>query len=132
MKLRFFIVGYPLVEIAAAMGVAHMIGWPITIALLVIGIPIGIVITQRMSRRAFATMAEYLRAGQMPRIGDAGAILGGVLITVPGFLTDAVGATLLIPGVRRKLWGEQLPPSTGDVIYGHVVIAPEPPELPRP
>jgi UPF0716 protein FxsA len=131
MKLRFFIIGYPLVEIAAAVGVAHVIGWPMTIALLITGIPIGIVITQRVSRQAFATMTEYLRAGQLPSMGDAGAIIGGILITVPGFLTDAVGAVLLIPGMRRKLWGEQLPPSSGDVIYGHVVVDPESPELPR-
>jgi UPF0716 protein FxsA len=131
MKLRVFLLGYPLVEVALAIAVAHVIGWPLTIALLIAGVPVGIAITKRTSRHAFSTMSAQLSAGQMPGIAEAGPMIGGLLITIPGFFTDVVGGILLIPAVRNRVWGKRLPPSTGEVIRGEIIIHPPAPNEPR-
>lgn len=58
----------------------------------------GLGIVQRIRRS--------LAAGQVPEEGVVDGLfilLGGILLVVPGFLTDTVGALLLIPTIRRRL-----------------------------
>lgn len=129
MKLRFLLLAYPFVEVVAAIGVAQLIGWVWTVVLLGVGIPIGASIVRAQARTAMVDMTEVVRRGQLPGIAVAGGVIAGLLITIPGFVTDVLGAILLIPGVRRALWGRTSPANpAGTVIQGVVVetTTPEP------
>lgn len=89
-------------EIAALIWVAQTIGWW-TLALLVSTTVLGALLLQREWSKAWAGLSESLRTGQLPpgRTADAALVmLGGVLLIMPGFLTDVVGLLLLLPFTR--------------------------------
>jgi UPF0716 protein FxsA len=102
--LAFLLV--PVVEIALFVQVGDLIGlWP-TLALVVLTAVAG---TALMRREGFAVLGRTqaaLARGELP-VGEvldgACVLVGGVLLVVPGFLTDALGVLLLIPAVRRRL-----------------------------
>jgi UPF0716 protein FxsA len=121
MKARWLVLAYPLVEIMAAFAVAQRIGWSWTIVLLLLGIPLGWMLTKRAGRQALVTATHVLRLGDMPAMRDLGALPAGLLIMVPGFVTDILGSMLLIPQVRKLLWGNRIPAPTGDVITGQII-----------
>jgi UPF0716 protein FxsA len=121
MKLRVVLVAYPLVEISAAYGVALFIGWAWTIALLITGIPIGWFITKRAGRDALREGTELLRNGDIPAMRDLGLLPAGILILIPGFVTDLLGSLLCIPQVRSAIWGQRISRPGGQVIQGHII-----------
>lgn len=89
-------------EIAAILWVAGEIGWW-TMAILMLTTVLGIVLLQREWRKTWAALAEALRSGQLPtgRLADASLVLiGGVLLVLPGLLTDVLGLLLLLPFTR--------------------------------
>lgn len=120
MKRRLLVFGYPLAEILTAMGVASLIGWTWTIVLLAVGIPIGWTITKRAGARVLTQMQESLTQGTMPAQGLS--VLAGLLITIPGFLTDALGALLLIPPVQGWVRTRWRLPGEGTVIQGVIIV----------
>jgi UPF0716 protein FxsA len=81
--------------------------------LLVAGFVAGSAVVKRAGRRAFRALSETLQQQQ----GGAGApgaaagrsegngflMLGGLLLMLPGLVSDAVGLVLLIPPVQRAL-----------------------------
>lgn len=137
MKIRYLLLAYPFVEVVAAIGVAQLIGWVWTAVLLAVGIPIGVTIVRVQARLAMVDVTDVVRRGQLPGIAVAGGVIAGLLITIPGFVTDVLGGVLLIPAVRRMIWrdrGIQGSRSAGTVIQGVVVETratdPEPPAGP--
>jgi UPF0716 protein FxsA len=104
----------PAIEIFVIITVAHAIGFGATLLLLVAGAVLG----SYVMRRAGASWWRALRgrvttadgtalAGQRPD-GRAAAhaallFLAGLLIFLPGFVSDAVGLLLLLPPVRGLL-----------------------------
>ncbi|MEV6687571.1 FxsA family membrane protein [Streptomyces sp. NPDC051130] len=80
-----------------------------TVALLVIGgMLLGGVVIKRAGRRAFRNLtAGFQQAqqgkaptAQQPGQGNALVMLAGLLLILPGLLSDAVGLLLLLPPVR--------------------------------
>ncbi|MEV0848732.1 FxsA family membrane protein [Streptomyces sp. NPDC049954] len=78
--------------------------------LLVAGVVLGAVVVKRAGRRAFRSLSETLQQRQDPAAeqrgrGDGNGLLmlGGLLIMIPGVLSDALGLLLLIPPVRSVL-----------------------------
>jgi UPF0716 protein FxsA len=120
MKRRLLLFGYPLAEILTAMAVAAQIGWTWTLVLLAIGIPIGWSITKRAGARILSEMQQTLTRGTLPPQGLS--VLAGLLITIPGFLTDILGGVLLIPGVQRSVSTRWRLPGTGTVVQGVVIV----------
>ena len=105
-RARLVIVGLlllPLVEIALLIAVGHVIGvWP-TLLLVVGGALLGGYVVKRAGRRARVALQTSVNTGQMPGsdLTDAALVLvGGVLILLPGFLTDVVGLLFLLPAAR--------------------------------
>ncbi|MGH3238848.1 MAG: FxsA family protein, partial [Spirillospora sp.] len=101
MVLAFLVL--PAVEIFAIILVGGAIGaWP-TIGLLVAEAVLGGWIVRREGRRAWRTLEETLRNGVMPERELAGSALvmaGGVLLLIPGFVTDVIGLAFLLPFTR--------------------------------
>ena len=98
-----------LTELYLLIEVSHKIGWPNTIAWTILTGVAGSWLARHEGYRTLATIRREMSQMQMPTnaLLDAGLILfsGGLLIT-PGFVTDVVGFSLLIPFTRagyRKL-----------------------------
>lgn len=97
---------WPLAELAAAVAVAHLIGVLGCVLLLIAGWPVGSWLLRSEGRSALRRFREALAAGRPPAAEVAeGALvlLGGMLLVVPGFITDAIGLLGLVPVVRRRL-----------------------------
>jgi UPF0716 protein FxsA len=101
--ILIFIVA-PLVEFAVTFWVAHLIGWINTIALLILVSLLGAMIVGHQGLGSWARIRGALRSGVVPtpELVDGGLILvAGMLVLVPGFVTDVVGLVLLLPPVRH-------------------------------
>jgi UPF0716 protein FxsA len=100
--LAAFIV-VPIVEIYVAIQVGHAIGALNTIALLIVMSLVGAWLTKREGFAVLRRIRGQVDAGKVPtnELIDGGLILGGgLLMLVPGFVTDAFGLLLLLPPTR--------------------------------
>ena len=97
-RRRLIVFGYPLLEILTALGIGSLIGWGWMLLALVAGIPIGFAI---MRHAAFQTKVNLVQ-GQPPQGAQAATFVGGLLIAIPGFISDLIGLALVIP-ITRKL-----------------------------
>jgi UPF0716 protein FxsA len=98
----------PLAELFVIVQVASWIGALPTILLLVGLSVVGVVLVQRTGLGLWQRTRRQLAAGERP--GATGvdgllALLGAVLLAVPGFLTAIAGLVLLVPPVRSALRG---------------------------
>ncbi|GGI99801.1 FxsA family membrane protein [Streptomyces brasiliensis] len=73
--------------------------------LLVAGLVAGSVVVKRAGRRAFQNLNEALQRGGSPeRAGGNGFLmLGGLLLIIPGLISDGMGLLLLIPPLQKAL-----------------------------
>lgn len=125
--------------------------------LLVAGFVAGSVVIKRAGRRAFQNLNEALQRGGSPSKGSGNGLmmLGGLLLIIPGPISDAVGLLLLVPPVQKALSSyaertfdrkirEAVPGSLGDafqqarihrpdgrVVQGEVIVRDEPGDAPR-
>ncbi|MEV0243264.1 FxsA family membrane protein [Streptomyces sp. NPDC050674] len=78
---------------------------------LLAGLVLGSVVIKRAGRRAFRKLSEALQqqqSGVLPedRSGSEGnglMMLGGLLLIIPGLVSDAVGLLLLLPPVQKAV-----------------------------
>ncbi|WP_405641887.1 FxsA family membrane protein [Streptomyces sp. NBC_00019] len=73
--------------------------------LLLGGLVLGAVVIKRAGRRAFQNLNEALQRGTAPSGGGGNGLLmlGGLLLMLPGLVSDAVGLVLLIPPVQKVI-----------------------------
>ncbi|MFS8203499.1 FxsA family membrane protein [Streptomyces sp. CWNU-52B] len=79
--------------------------------LLVVGFLLGSVVIKRAGRRAFRALSETLQqqqSGALPQgransEGNGLMMLGGLLLMLPGLISDALGLLLLVPPVQKAL-----------------------------
>lgn len=138
-KLILIFVFVPLTDLVLLMMLSSYTGWQFSVALVVLSGILGAYLAKRSSIAVGAKIRERMARGQMsPDLLTDGAMIffaAGLLLT-PGFITDAVGLSLLIPVCRRwyktritnwmkrnfKLQVVQMPPTVdpntvdGDVI----------------
>jgi len=128
-RTKLIACGYPIVELIAVWLVAQWIGWGSAIVVLLVAIPLGFIIMGKASRQRPVWF------------------LAGLLVAIPGFVTDVVGLVLLLPPIQRSLerrgkaWLEanvtfldfsqeapqmRSPYDSGDVIPGNVVRSDDP------
>ncbi|QKG19321.1 FxsA family protein [Actinomadura verrucosospora] len=93
----------PVVEIVLLVQVGEVIGvWP-TLALLAAETALGAWIVRREGRRAWHVLQDTLRRGTVPdrELGDAALVMaGGVLLLIPGLITDVLGLLFVLPFTR--------------------------------
>lgn len=97
---------WPVAELFVAIKVADAIGVLLTVLLLLVGWPVGMWLTKAEGRAAWRRLSAAVEAGRPPGrevIDGALVLAGGILLIVPGFITDVVGLLLLAPS--RKLAG---------------------------
>lgn len=142
--LVFIAVSVAEVWLLTLVGTEIGIGW--TVAILIAEALLGSWLLQREGRKAWAALWEALSLGRIPsgQLADAALVLvGGILLILPGFLTDVIGLVFLIPATRpyaRRVLGWLIarqsakgsapisgsPFGTGTVIQGETVEASDP------
>lgn len=107
-KLLLLFILVPMAEIYLFLTLGKKIGPAETLLIIVVTAILGAMLTKSQGRLAMAKFQQATAEGRMPaKEGLEGLLIllaGAVLIT-PGFLTDAIGFTLLIPPVRSAIAG---------------------------
>ena len=101
------LIGVPLLEIALFIKVGGWIGLGPTLALIVLSAVIGAWIVRRQGISVLLRAQRQLAEGSLPVLQAFEGLclaIAGVLLLLPGFFTDAIGALLLVPAVRRMLY----------------------------
>lgn len=99
--------GLPLLEIATFVVVGSQIGVLWTIALVVLASIAGTILLRIQGFGVMTRIRRELDAGRNPGrdlAHGAMILLAGILLLIPGFLTDVVGLLLFIPPVRDLAW----------------------------
>lgn len=98
------LIGIPVVEVFAFIEVGRAIGWLLAVILLFGTSVLGVRVVRVQGRTAierFSLAVSERRAPTRAAIDGALGFLGGLLLVAPGFVTDALGALLLLPPTRR-------------------------------
>lgn len=93
-----------LVELALLILAGQAIGVLPTIGLLILTAVIGIALLRQQGYAAFASARWKMQQGRIPGEEMVSGIFlaaGGVLLLIPGFITDVLALCCLIPGIRR-------------------------------
>jgi UPF0716 protein FxsA len=105
MPLVLIFLALPLVEIALFIVIGGRLGlWP-TLALIVLSAIVGVMTLRAHQARAVQVMERGL-SGISPGTFLAQGVfqvVAGILLILPGFLTDAIGLILLAPPVQRLI-----------------------------
>jgi UPF0716 protein FxsA len=103
------LVAVPTFEVWLLIEVGQQLGWVPTIAILVAEAVAGAWLMRHEGNRAWKALMDAMSTGKVPsgELADAALILvGGVLLMLPGFLTDVAGFIFLLRWTRpigRKL-----------------------------
>jgi UPF0716 protein FxsA len=104
-----FLVGifvFVVAEITSFVAVAGQIGFLRALALLLVVSALGPFIVRRVGIGVFAHTQERLARGEVPTrelLDGLVVLVGGFMICVPGFVSDALGLALMIGPVRHLL-----------------------------
>jgi UPF0716 protein FxsA len=96
----------PLLEIAIFIAAGRAIGlWPV-LGLVVAAALLGAILLRTEGLRTLSRVEAAIGRREMPvrpLLDAAALVVAGLLLIVPGFLSDAVGLVLLLPPVRALL-----------------------------
>ncbi|HTO00336.1 MAG TPA: FxsA family protein, partial [Microthrixaceae bacterium] len=96
----------PVVEIWAAIAVGGLIGGFATVVLLICLSCVGVWTLKRQGIASWKAVVDDLNQGHSPgdkMLDGVIAMLGALLLVIPGFVTAAIGGLLLLPPVRALL-----------------------------
>jgi UPF0716 protein FxsA len=104
--LLFIVV--PIAELAVIIQVGEAIGVWWTIALLIADSLLGSLLMRHQGRAAWRRFTESVGSGRVPArevLDGALVLFGGAMLLTPGFLSDILGALLLLPPTRAVIRG---------------------------
>jgi UPF0716 protein FxsA len=142
-----FVLLYLVVEIVALVALGSVIGLGWTLLVLLAGSILGLWLARREGLRAAQAIGEAVTNRRVPTAEVTDGMLvaaGGVLLFVPGLVTDVAGLLLLLPPTRSLVRGrliraaERRAPGLrtarirerGPVVDGEVVEEPRPADGP--
>lgn len=102
--LAFIIV--PMAELAVLIQVGSLIGTLWTILVIILTAAIGVALLKRQGMEVLTRASQRMNEGSLPANELAEGFMlafAGALLLTPGFLTDALGFSLLVPAVRKVL-----------------------------
>ncbi len=96
----------PIAEIIVLIKVGSLIGVLPTVALVILTAVGGAALMRYQGLQTMAAVRQAVSRGEVPALEmleGLALLVGGALLLTPGFITDALGFTLLIPPIRRRL-----------------------------
>lgn len=100
------LLGLVVAEAAVFLMVAQALGSLPALVLLFATSVLGGLVLGRMGRRLAGRFADMLSRREVAVAEAPGGLLtmiGGILLVLPGFLTDLAGLALLVPAIQRRL-----------------------------
>lgn len=97
-------IAYPILEIVVFIVVGGAIGVLPTVLLILAGIVAGAALMRLSGLRLLAGLRSDMAAGRRPErplVAGAMTALAGLLLILPGFISDAVALLLLLPPLQR-------------------------------
>lgn len=119
MSIRFaplLFLAFALAEIAGFIIVGRAVGVAATLGLIVLSGIVGVVLLRQQGFGVIARIREEAAAGRVPggAIADGAMIVvAGILLVIPGFITDIVGLLLFFPPVRAAIKSALMPGIVG-------------------
>lgn len=101
------LLAWPLAEIAGFVVVGRALGLWWTLGLVIGTGLLGAFLMRQQGLHLLKKLSEQSQQGQIPAssvIDGAMIVVAGILLLLPGFVTDIIGIALFIPFVRRLLW----------------------------
>ncbi|MBV9163131.1 MAG: FxsA family protein [Pseudonocardiales bacterium] len=138
MPVLLVLLAAAIVELTVLVAVGRVIGVLATIGLLVLASLFGVALLRRESARTLGAFVEALRTRKLPHRELLDGMLiaaAGVLIVVPGFVSDVLGLLLLLAPTRALIRRRILRSAArraavrfapGAVVEGEVVDEPAP------
>jgi len=105
--LPLILVVLPALEIATFIAVGRAIGVMATLGLIFLTSFAGIALLRIQGLGLLERLRTGLRAGESPErplVHGALIVVAGLLLIIPGFITDAIGFLLFIPAMRDLAW----------------------------
>ncbi len=97
---------WPVAEIWAFIEIGRWMGWPEAILLAITTSIAGSILMRVQGFSAMSRFLEDVDRGELPVatvLDGMGIFLAGVLLMLPGFLSDVLGLLLFVPPLRRLL-----------------------------
>jgi Protein affecting phage T7 exclusion by the F plasmid len=98
---------WPLAEIAGFVLVGRTFGLWWTLGLVIGTAVLGTILLRSQGMHILQKISTESREGRVPGLAlvdGAMIVVAGILLLLPGFLTDIVGIALFIPSIRRAIW----------------------------
>lgn len=105
-KLFLLLIGLVLLELTVMIEVGSVMGALSTVGLLVLAAVIGSSLVRSEGIKTLLTAQQKMQQGEMPGrevMGGMMLALAGLLLIIPGFVTDFFGILLLLPWLRNRL-----------------------------
>jgi UPF0716 protein FxsA len=105
--IPLFILALPFLEIAGFVIVGQQIGLLSTLALVVASGVLGVLLLRMQGFGLLSRVRAEVDAGRDPGrqlVNGVMMLAAGVLLLIPGFVTDLIGLLLLLPPVRGLVW----------------------------
>jgi UPF0716 protein FxsA len=96
----------PFVELWLLVRIGRVVGAPGVLAYVITMVFLGGWLARNQGRRMLAQARAAFESGRVPEEGLLGGVLvwmGGVLLIIPGVITDVLGTLCLIPITRRAI-----------------------------
>lgn len=106
MPLLFFILFWPLAEIWLMIQVGQQAGATNTLLFIIATAALGLLLVQLEWRRLALALRTQMQEGKEPLgliLETAAVGLAGVLLFIPGFISDFIGLLFLLPVTRKLL-----------------------------
>jgi UPF0716 protein FxsA len=104
--IALLLILWPLAELYVVIRVAEAIGVLYAILLLAVSWPVGTWALRSQGRAAWRRLSVAVAEGRSPGrevLDGALILLGGLLLIVPGFISDLLGVLALLPPTRALL-----------------------------
>lgn len=108
MPLLLLLILWAAAELFVAIEVASAIGVLATVLLLIASWPVGAWALRSQGRAVWRRFSGAVASGKPPgreAVDGALVLIGGLLMLTPGFITDVLGAWLLLPPTRALTRG---------------------------
>ena len=130
--LLLLLILVPIVEISVIVFVGQQIGALPTVLILLVSALIGSWLLRREGARAWQAVRAATEAGRTPALEAVEGVLvliGGLMMMLPGFVTDVLGLLLVLPPTRRlgarfalRRIVRRLPPTVANDLMGPIRV----------